>query len=214
LSIVVPALILAAVLSVLLGVWAAVRGGVVDRIIQFFSVLGNAVPSFIVAIALVFIFAIGWRLFPPTGYISPSENPAGWFASIFLPTLTLLIGAVASAAQQFRTAVLDCLDQDYVRTLRARGIREKSVIFKHVLRNAAAPGLTVVSLTVFNLLGGAVFIEQVFALPGYGQLGNESAQNSDVPMVMGTVFVTVLIVLVVNFVTDLVIEAMNPKARK
>ena len=214
LSIVIPALVLAAVIAVLLGVLAAVRGGTVDKVVQFFSVLGNAVPSFIVSIALVFLFAIYWRLFPPTGYVSFTTDPKRWLLSVALPITALLIGAVASAAQQFRTAVLDCLGQDYVRTLRARGLSEKKVIFGHVLRNAAAPGLTVISLTVFGLLGGAVFIEQVFALPGLGQLANASAQISDIPMVMGTVFVMVVIVVVVNFAADMVITLMNPKARK
>jgi peptide/nickel transport system permease protein len=109
--------------------------------------------------------------------------------------------------------VLDTLGRDYVRTLRARGIREREIIFRNVLRNAAAPGLATLSLQVFALLGGAVFIEQIFALPGMGQLANSSAQTSDVPMVMGTVLVTVLIVLVVNLIGDLVIMFMNPKAR-
>ncbi|TRY17699.1 ABC transporter permease [Tessaracoccus rhinocerotis] len=213
LSVVIPTLVLTAVISVLLGVTAAVRGGVVDRVVQVISVGGTAVPSFIVAIALVFTFAIRWRFFPATGYTKLSDSPTAWLASVALPMVALLIGAVASAAQQFRTAVLDTIGRDYVRTLRARGVRESNIIFGHVLRNAAAPGLTVISLTVFGLLGGAVFIEQVFVLPGMGQLANMSAQISDVPMVMGTVLVMVLIVLVVNFTTDLAINLLNPKAR-
>ncbi|TCC36398.1 ABC transporter permease [Kribbella speibonae] len=213
LALVVLALLLTTVLSVMLGVTAAVRGGWVDRTLQFVSVLGTAVPAFIIAIALVFTFAIHWRLFPATGYVSPDVNFSGWLASLSLPVLALLIGSVASATQQFRTAVLDTLGRDYVRTLRARGIPEREVIFRNVLRNSAAPGLTVLSLTTFALLGGAVFIEQVFALPGMGQLANMAAQINDVPLVMGTVLVTIVIVLVVNFLGDLAITLLNPKAR-
>lgn len=213
LAVVVLALLLTAVLSVVLGVTAAVRGGWVDRALQFVSVLGTAVPAFIIAIALVFTFAIHWRLFPATGYVSPDTNLGDWLASLTLPVLALLIGSVASATQQFRTAVLDTLGRDYVRTLRARGIPEREVIFRNVLRNSAAPGLTVLSLTTFSLLGGAVFIEQVFALPGMGQLANMAAQINDVPLVMGTVLVTIVIVLVVNFLGDLAITLLNPKAR-
>lgn len=213
LSVVIPTLVLTAIIAVFLGVTAAVRGGVTDRIVQVLSVGGTAVPSFIVAIAAVFTLAIHWRIFPATGYTKLSESPVAWLASVALPMLALLIGAVASAAQQFRTAVLDTIGRDFVRTLRARGVPEREVIFTHVLRNAAAPGLTVVSLTVFGLLGGAVFIEQVFVLPGMGQLANASAQISDVPMVMGTVLVMAIIVLVVNFLTDLAINLLNPKAR-
>jgi peptide/nickel transport system permease protein len=213
LALVFLTLLLTAVLSVILGVTAAVRGGWMDRVLQFISVLGTAVPAFIIAIALVFAFAIHWRVFPATGYVSPNVSPSGWLASISLPVLALLIGAVAGAAAQFRTAVLDQLGRDYVRTLRARGIPEREIIFRNVLRNAAPPGLTALSLTVFGLLGGAVFIEQVFALPGMGQMANMAAQISDVPLVMGTVLVVVVIVLVVNFAGDLAITFLNPKAR-
>ena len=213
LALIVIALLLTAVLSVILGVTAAVRGGSVDRALQFVSVLGTAVPAFIVAIALVLVLAIRWPVFPATGYVSPDASLSGWAASLVLPVTALLIGSVASAAQQFRSAVLDTLGRDYVRTLRARGISERYVVFRHVLRNSAAPGLTVLSLTMLGLLGGAVFIEQVFALPGMGQLANASAQINDVPMVMGTVLVTIVIVLVVNFLGDLAITIANPKAR-
>lgn len=213
LALVVLALLLTAVLSVILGVTAAVRGGWLDRMLQFVSVLGTAVPAFVIAIALVFSLAIHWRLFPATGYVSPDVSFGGWLASLALPVAALLIGSVASATQQFRTAVLDTLSRDYVRTLRARGIHEREVVFRNVLRNSAAPGLTVLSLTTFALLGGAVFIEQVFALPGMGQLANMAAQINDVPLVMGTVLVTIVIVLVVNFAGDVAITLLNPKAR-
>ncbi|WP_172121079.1 ABC transporter permease [Actinomyces faecalis] len=213
LAIVVIALVLTAFLSVVLGVTAAVKGGWVDRLLQLVSIVGTAVPSFITSIVLVFVFAIFWRVLPATGYVSPEVSLGRWAASVALPVLALLIGAVSSAAQQFRTATLDQLGKDYVRTLRARGVDERAVVFRHVLRNAAAPGLTVLSLTVFSLLGGAVFIEQVFALPGLGQLANSSAQIFDVPMVMGTVVVTAVIVLIVNFLGDLAITLLNPKAR-
>jgi peptide/nickel transport system permease protein len=213
LALIVVTLLLTAVFSVILGVTAAVRGGWVDRALQFIAVLGTAVPAFIIAIALVYVLAIRWPVFPATGYVSPDVSFPGWVAALVLPVTALLIGSVASAAQQFRSAVLDTLGRDYVRTLRARGISEPYVVFRHVLRNSAAPGLTVLSLTMLGLLGGAVFIEQVFALPGMGQLAVASAQIIDVPMVMGTVLVTIVIVLVVNFLGDLAITILNPKAR-
>jgi peptide/nickel transport system permease protein len=213
LALVIITLFLTVVLSVILGVTAAVRGGWVDRVLQSVSVLGTAIPSFIIAIGLVLVFAVIWPVFPATGYVSPGESLHGWTSSLTLPVIALLIGAVASAAAQFRTAALDNLGRDYVRTLRARGISEREVIFRNVLRNSAAPGLTVLSLTVFGLLGGAVFIEQVFALPGMGQLAVSTAQINDVPMVMGCVVITTVIVLVVNFLGDLGVTLLNPKAR-
>jgi peptide/nickel transport system permease protein len=213
LTVVFLVFVLTALISVTLGVTAAVRGGWIDKFVQFFSVLGTAIPAFIIAIALVFTFAIALGWFPATGYVRPDQSVTGWLGSVTLPVLALLIASVANAAQQFRTAVLDTLEADYVRTLRARGISERAVIFRHVLRNAAVPGLTTLSLQVFAILGGAVFIEQVFALPGMGQLAVSSAAISDVPMVMGTVLVTILVVLVVNFANDLAVLLLNPKAR-
>jgi len=212
-TIVLVALLLTAVFSVILGITAAVRSGWVDRFVQFFSVLGTAIPAYIIAIALVFTFAVHWHIFPATGYVKPSAGIVPWLQSITLPVIALVIGSVASAAQQFRTAMLDQLGRDYVRTLRARGIGEREIVFRNVLRNAAAPGLTVLSLTTFGLLGGAVFIETVFAMPGMGQLAVQSAAISDVPMVMGTVLVTTVIVLLVNFLGDLGVMIVNPKSR-
>jgi peptide/nickel transport system permease protein len=213
LTLVILTLILTLIISVLLGVAAAVYGGWLDRVLQFLTVLGAAVPPFIIAIVLVFAFAISVRLLPATGYVSPDRSFSGWLLSITLPVLALLIGSVASAASQFRGAVIDALSRDYVRTLRARGIGESRVVFRHVLRNAGGPGLTVLSLQTLGLLGGAIFVEQVMALPGMGQLANTSAQQGDVPMVMGTVVITIIIVLVVNFLGDFANTMLNPKAR-
>ncbi len=206
-------IILTAAIAVFLGVAAATKGGWIDRVVQFGSVLGTAIPAFIVAIALAFLFAIALRWLPATGYVPPKNGVGAWAASIALPCLALLIGSVASAAQQFRAATLETLSKDYVRTLRARGVPERQLIFRNVLRNSAGPGLTVLSLQVFGILGGAVFIEQVFALPGIGQLSNKSVQQGDVPMVMGAVVVTILVVLIVNFLGDLATAFLNPKAR-
>ncbi|MET8977907.1 ABC transporter permease [Streptomyces sp. NPDC004539] len=214
LALIVLTIALTTAVSVLIGVAAAVRGGWIDRTVQFMSVLGAAVPPFIIAIGLVFAFAVSVRMFPATGYVSPDQSLGGWLESITLPVIALLIGSVANAAAQFRGAVLDTLSQDYVRTLRARGVPESRVVFRHVLRNAAGPGLTTLSLQTLGLIGGAVIIESVFALPGLGDLSNTSAQKGDVPLVMGCVLVTIFVVLVVNLLGDLVMAAVNPKARK
>lgn len=213
LSLIVITLILTAVISVLLGVVAALYGGWLDRVLQFVSVLGAAVPPFIVAIGLVFAFAIAIPYYPATGYIRLTDDPQGWAWSLVLPVIALLLGTIANAAAQFRGAVADTLSQDYVRTLRARGISEAAVVFRHVLRNASGPGLVSLGLITLGLIGGTLFIEDVFALPGIGQLANMSAQSGDVPMVMGTVIVVALIVLIVNFLTDFVGTILNPKAR-
>ncbi|MFC7619563.1 ABC transporter permease [Microlunatus sp. GCM10028923] len=213
LSVMIVVMLGTALISVLIGVVAAVRGGWVDRVLQFFAVLGAAVPQFVVAIGLIIAFAITVRWFPPTGYVSLLKNPAGWMASLALPWTAVLIGSAASAAQQFRGAVADVLRQDFVRTLRTRGISERAIIFRHVLRNAAAPGLTILGLQIVGMMGGAVIIEQVFALPGVGNLTVANSLRSDVPVVMGCVFFSIVVVVVVNFLADLLMAWVNPKAR-
>lgn len=206
-------MVLTAVVSVLVGVAAAVRGGWIDRVLQFGSVLGAAVPGFIVAVFLVLVFAVGLGLLPATGYVSPTTDVRGWLAALVLPVLAVLVGSVGGAAQQFRSAVADVLAQDWVRTLRSRGISERRIVFGHVLRSAAGPGLTILSLQTIGLLGGVVLIERVFALPGVGDLTVSTALQGDVPAVMGCVLFTVVVVVVVNLVADLAAAWLNPRGR-
>ncbi|WP_053207609.1 ABC transporter permease [Jiangella muralis] len=205
--------LLMGLISVLVGTAAAVKGGWIDRVLQFFAVLGSAVPAFIVAVLLVLTVAVGWGLLPATGYVQPERDLGGWARSLVLPVLAILIGSVGSAAQQFRGAVSDILQQDFVRTLRSRGIGEGRIVFGHVLRSAAAPGLTILGLQTIGMLGGVVLIERVFALPGIGDLAVEMALRADIPVVMGCVLFAVLVVVVVNLVTDVVGAWLNPKVR-
>lgn len=213
LSIVACAVVLTALLSVLVGVIAAVRGGWVDRALQFLTVLGVAVPSFVVAIVLVICFAINWRVFPATGYVPPDQSVTKWMASLALPVTAVVVAAVGGTAQQFRGTVSDVLRQDFVRTLRSRGIPGWLVVSRHVLRNAAGPGLISLGLQTIGLFGGVVIIEQVFAIPGMGNLTVSSALAGDVPVVMGCVLFTVLIVVLVNLLTDIANAWLNPKVR-
>lgn len=213
-SLAVIILLLTAVISVLVGVAAAVYGGWIDRLLQFVSVLGSAVPGFIVAILLVLTLAVGLRLFPATGYVRPGQSIGGWLAALALPVLAVLVGTVGGAAQQFRGAVGDVLSQDFVRTLRSRGISERRIVFVHVLRSAAAPGLTILGLQTIGLLGGVVLIERIFALPGVGDLTVSTALQGDVPAVMGCVLFTIIVVVVVNLLADIAGAWLNPKARR
>ena len=170
LSLVIGATVLTAVVSVVLGVVAATRRGWVDRVVQFLSVLGFAVPGFLVALGLVTVFAINLGWFQPTGYTQFAESPSGWLSSITLPVIALSLGSIAGVAAQVRGSVIDALRLDYVRTLRSRGLPERRVVYKHVLRNAAGPALSVLALQFVGLLGGAVIVEQIFAIPGLGQV--------------------------------------------
>ncbi|MFF2485102.1 ABC transporter permease [Microbacterium sp. NPDC058062] len=213
LSLIILTMILTTIFAVVLGATAALYGGWVDRILQFITVLGAAVPGFIIAMGLIFAFAIAVPMYPATGYIRLTDDPQGWLWSLTLPVISLLIGTIAASAAQFRGSVADTLSQDYVRTLRSRGIPSAPLLFRHVLRNAAGPGLIVLSLTMLGLLGAALFIEAIFALPGIGQLIISAALAGDVPMVMGTVIFAMLLVLIVNLAADILVGILNPKSR-
>lgn len=213
LSMVLSAVLLTAVISTVLGVIAAVRGGWVDRLIQFVSVIGFSLPNFWVGLILVLTFAIGLRWLPATGYVPFTESVGGWAATLILPVTALLIGGIAASAQQIRGATIDVLQQDYIRTLRARGVSESSVVYRHALRNAASPALTVLSLQFIGLLGGAVVIERVFAIPGLGSLTVNSALAGDIPILMGIVVVMVILVVIVNLLIDIAAGWVNPKVR-
>ncbi|MAO34578.1 MAG: ABC transporter permease [Zunongwangia sp.] len=213
LTLVIGTTIITAIVSVILGVLAARRGGAVDTIVQFISVLGFAIPGFLIAVYLVLIFAINLGWFKATGYTPITDSVGGWLASITLPIIALSLGAIAAVTQQIRGSVIDAMSRDYVRTLRARGLRSGSVVYKHVLRNAGGPALAVLAVQFIGLLGGALIVEQVFALPGLGQLTVAAGTQGDIPVVMGVVVVTALIVIIVNLIIDLAQAALNPKVR-
>ncbi|WP_155054444.1 ABC transporter permease [Streptomyces blattellae] len=213
LSLVIGATLLTAVLATVLGVVAATRGGWVDRVVQFLGVLGHAIPNFLIAIGLVSLLAVQWHWFDATGYTEFADSPSRWLSSITLPVLALVTGAVSSVAQQVRGAVIDALRQDYVRTLRSRGLSETRVIYRHVLRNAAGPALSYLGVQFVGLIGGAVIIEQIFAIPGLGQVAVGATSQGDIPLVMGLVMVTAVIVVVLNLLVDLAQGWLNPKVR-
>jgi peptide/nickel transport system permease protein len=213
LSIVLGATILAALIGVLLGVIAATRGGWIDRVVQVLSILGFAIPGFLVALGLVLLFSIELRWFKATGYIPITTSFGGWVTSVTQPNVALAVATIVVVAQQVRGSVTDALGRDYVRTLRSRGLSMRRVVAKHVLRNAGGPALAVLAVQFIGLLGGAVIVEQIFAIPGLGQLAVSSTVKADIPMVMGLVIATAVLVVIVNILIDLAQAALNPKVR-
>jgi peptide/nickel transport system permease protein len=213
LSIVLVAVLVTAVLSAVIGVAAGVRRGWLDRLVQVLSIVGFALPALWLSLVLVTTFAVNLHWFPATGYVAIGDDPGQWARGLVLPVAGLVVGTVASTAQQVRGATIDVLRQDYVRTLRARGISSRSLLYRHVLRNAAPPALTVLSLQFIGLLGGTVIIEKIFALPGIGSLTTQATLDGDVPLILGIVAVMVVLVVTVNLVIDLANGWLNPKAR-
>jgi len=213
LSIVIGTTLVSAIVAVVLGVLAARRGGAVDGSVQVFSLIGFAIPGFLIALVLVLVFAVNLGWFKATGYVPLTTSVAGWLSSVTLPIIALSIGAIAAVSQQVRGSVIDAMSRDYVRTLRSRGLTTNSVVYRHVLRNAGGPALAVLAVQFIGLLGGAVIVEQVFAIPGMGQLTVRATTLGDIPVVMGLVIAYAIIVVIVNLLIDLAQAALNPKVR-
>lgn len=213
LTLVLIAMTLAAIFATLIGMYAAIKGGVIDRALQLIAVAGFAVPGFLVAILLINYLAIKFHLFPATGWVKFSEDPTNWLKSITLPIISLVLATITSAAQQIRSAIKSVMDRDFVRTLTSRGITRREILYKHVLRAAAPAGLTVLSLQFVGMLGGTVIIESIFALPGMGSMVVNATNSSDTPLIMGIVVYTVFIVIVVNLIVDILNGWLNPKVR-
>ncbi len=212
-SLALGAVVVAAVFGVVLGLLAAIRPGTFDRVLQVIMVLGFSLPNFWVAILLALIFAVTLRWFPATGYVPLSDSPGKWLLSITLPVIALAIGSIAAIAQQLRNSVISVYSQDYIRTLRSRGLPARTILLKHVLRNASPPAMTMLSLQFIAAMSGAAIVERVFGLQGLGAVAINSSADSDIQVIMGLLLFTVLIVVAVNLVVDISYAALNPKVR-
>lgn len=201
------------VVGVIAGTISAVRGKVTDRAIQGASGVAMAVPNYWLAVALVTVFSILLTWLPATGYVYFGQDPSGWARSLILPVIAIGLAGAAAVARQTRGALIDTFSREYVRTLRALGTPGWVIVLKHGLRNASIPVITSIGLQFIGILGGAVIIEQVFALPGIGQLTLTAVNQHDFPMMQGAVIFMAVVVLVVNIVTDVVYALLNPKLR-
>jgi len=207
------ALILAAAVGIPLGVLAATRtGSRIDGLVTSIASLGVALPSFWLAIILVIFFSLTWHWFPATGASSFMADPlrALWHAT--LPAVALSVGVIAELARQVRSALIEVLNSQYYRTLRAKGLGPGAMLWKHGLRNVSVTMLTLLGLQVNRLFSGAVVIEAVFAIPGAGSLVAYSAINKDFPVVQGVVLVLVVIVILVNLAVDILNALLDPRA--
>jgi peptide/nickel transport system permease protein len=213
LSVLVPVVIVSGIAAFAIGLLCAVRRGWLDRAVQVVSTVVDAVPNFLVGVFLATLLGVQLALFPAVGYVSPSQSVLAWAVTLVLPVTALSLGAVAGIAQQVRSAAIGVLRQDYVRTLRSRGLSQRRIVLTSVLRNSSTTGLTMLGLQFVGLLGGSVVIEQVFALPGLGTLAVTNTTKGDLPLVMGVVVAAVAIVIAVNLAVDLVVAWLNPKAR-
>jgi peptide/nickel transport system permease protein len=201
------------VIGVSLGVFSAVRGGAAGRFVDALALSGFALPSFWIGAALIAVFAVRVHWFPAVGYVPFAQSPKDWFLSLVLPVAALSLTTVAAVAKQTREAMLDALGSEYVRAAWASGVSPTSIVFRHTFRNASIAVLTILGLQVVGLLGGTVFVESVFGLPGLGGLAVRSATQHDLPMIQGVVVYFTIIVIFVNLVVDIAYTWVNPRVR-
>jgi peptide/nickel transport system permease protein len=214
LELLVGSMFFALVLSIPLGVLAAIRRGtLVDRAAMGFVSAGLAIPGFWLGLTLILIFSVRLQWLPASGYIPFREDPMENIRRLILPSITLGTYLAAALMRFLRSDMIQVLNADYIRTARAKGLREKSVIMRHAMKNALIPVLTVAGLEIGALLGGAVIIEQVFGWSGIGWLTVQAIFDRDYPLVQTCVlFVTVGLILV-NLLTDLAYGFLNPRMR-
>ena len=199
-------------LTIPLGVLAAVkRNTLADRFVRVFALLGVSVPGFALSILLILVLSLAFNYFPPLGYVSFFEDPLRNLQIMILPAAILGVSISGSVMRMTRSSVLEVLRQDFIKTVRAKGASERVAIFKHALRNALIPIITLIGMQIGSLLGGAVIVEQIFSLPGLGQMTLTGINQRDYPVVQGCVLFIAFIYVLVNLVTDLLYAYIDPR---
>jgi peptide/nickel transport system permease protein len=214
LSLMVATLVLAIVVAVPLGAAAAAFHGTwLDRFAMLVSVLGFSVAAFVIAYVLAYNFGLKLRWLPIQGFTSPTVDVVKYLQSLVLPSISLSFLYIALIGRITRSSMLDVLGQDYIRTARAKGLSERAVIFIHALKNAAVPISTVIGLGFASLIGGAVVIETVFAIPGLGTLMVSSILSRDYPVIQGVLLMFSITYVLVNLAVDLAYALFDPRIR-
>ena len=208
------ALILAVVFGIAAGILAAIRRGTLaDQTIMTLALLGLSVPDFWLGLVLIVVFAVGLGWLPSGGFVPATQSVTGWLATMAMPALTLALVQMGFIARMTRSAMLDVLHQDFMRTADAKGLSHRFVIMRHGLPNAMMPILTVIGIIAGSLLGGAVVVEQVFSLPGVGRLIIGAIMSRDFPVIQGGLLFLALIYLVINLLVDLLYAVVDPRVR-
>lgn len=213
LSLVIGALVVAGVIGTLLGVASAVGGRLGRGFVDVISLLGLALPAFWVGLVLIAVFAVSLRVLPATGFVPFTQSPSGWFKSLVLPVTAFGLIGISMIAKTVRDGMLRALAADYVRTLRAAGVPERSVIWRHALKNAALPAVTMLGVIFTTSLAGTVLIESVFGLPGLGAALAQATTTEDFPVLEGLAVVMTVMIVIVNLLVDLLYSLLNPKVR-
>ena len=207
-------LLLAVLVALVLGTLAAVRPGTpADVGISLLTAFGTAMPNFWIAILLILLFALHLRVLPSSGSVPFLDDPLGHARAMLLPTITLSFAYFCNLTRLVRTKMLEALETDYVRTARAKGLRERRVLWVHALRNSVLPVLSILAVSMSRLFGGAVVTETIFALPGVGILLVDSILGRDFPVVQGIIVIVTVGVFATNFLIEIAYAAVDPRVR-
>ena len=214
LSLSVLATVFAVTTAIPLGVIAAWKAHTwVDRTVMVFSSLGFAVPSFFLGFVIMWTFGINWELLPVSGYEPISDGFGPYIKRLLMPAATTALVFMALIARMTRASMLEVLQEDYIRTARAKGLGERLVLFRHALRNAALPILTIVGMGIALLVSGLVVVETVFAVPGLGRLVKEAIDARDYPVIQGMILVVASVYILINLVVDILYAYLDPRIR-
>jgi peptide/nickel transport system permease protein len=214
LSMALGALVVMVLLGVPLGIAAGTRpGSLIDRAVTLLTSGAIAIPDFWLAMVLVVVFAVTFRLLPAIGYVPFSRSPVQWATHLYLPWFALGLGGSAPIARQLRGALIDVMDQDFIRTAGAKGLPDRIIVFKHALKNAALAPVTILGIQFAYLLGGTVIIEYIYSIPGMGQYFYQGLNTRDLPVIQGVTLVVALTFVFLNLAVDVLYAYLNPKVR-
>jgi peptide/nickel transport system permease protein len=215
-----PVTVELALLSILVAVLIAIPAGVLSAVRKntaidyagtMFALSGLSIPNFWLGIMLILLISVQWDLLPASGYVSFQEDLVGNLQRMLMPAFVLGTGLAAVLMRQMRSAMLEVLKQDYVRTAQAKGLRQYRVVVRHAVRNALLPVVTILGLQMGALLSGAVLTEQVFTIPGFGKLVVDAVFNRDYAVVQGVVLFTAASYILINLLVDVAYALLNPR---
>jgi peptide/nickel transport system permease protein len=208
------ALVLTLLIGLVSGIIAALRQNTwIDQAAMVVAMLGISLPSFYLGLLMIIVFAVDLRWLPTGGYIALTTDPLGWLATSTMPAFALALLLAGLLARITRSTMLEVLRQDYIRTARAKGLPNRTVVLKHALANALIPITTVIGIIVSLLISGSVVIETLFSLPGIGQLLTQAVLNRDYPMVQGGLLITTALLVLVNIAVDVGYALLDPRVR-
>lgn len=197
-----------------IGIWLAKNNGkLVATPVSMLSQVSLSIPAFCMSIFLIYIFCVKLKLLPSFGYVPFSEGAGAWFRNIILPSLAISLGASATLIRYIYTSIASQMKEDYIKTAKSKGVTMRNILNKHVLRNSLIPVITILGMLVSDILGGSIIIENVFSFPGIGKLLSTSISSRDLPLIQGLVVYMAGIVVLCNFLVDMLYSVIDPRIR-